>query len=393
MKILLLIPVIIGILLVSNHAYASNGRYIVLTFDDNPLGQYTFAKPILDTYGYKGNFMVVCNWVGLTNRMSWTQISALANDGMAIGSHTMTHGDLNIMSASQLQFELGQSKICLQSHGFNPTTFSYPRNFGSENATVVKVVAQYYNTAKSLGNQGPQPFLFLSCDAGFAAIQVDCSTYKSGNLQYENQYGIRMRSIDDIEQHFNFNDTLAYNFFIQWIENQTSYNVNGQIVALPVVTFHNLIAPTDQSYWLHTNQLVFAKIAKFLNNTKYTVLTMDQIGYNPNTNTMYIKGLMNPTQTKGSILTLNAIPNVPRGTPISVSGMLTTTAGIPISNELITFTGNGAKNISPTKTKTDGTFVQTGISPNYVSKFQVNAIYTGNQTLTSSVAIQKYNTK
>jgi peptidoglycan/xylan/chitin deacetylase (PgdA/CDA1 family) len=39
-----------------------NSKFVILTFDDGYKSQYTTAKPILDKYGYKGTFYVVCNY-------------------------------------------------------------------------------------------------------------------------------------------------------------------------------------------------------------------------------------------------------------------------------------------------------------------------------------------
>jgi hypothetical protein len=36
----------------------------VLTFDDNWKGQYLYVRPILEKYGFKATFFVVCNWIG-----------------------------------------------------------------------------------------------------------------------------------------------------------------------------------------------------------------------------------------------------------------------------------------------------------------------------------------
>ncbi|MGC1929469.1 MAG: polysaccharide deacetylase family protein [Candidatus Nitrosopolaris sp.] len=58
-----------------------------------------------------------------------------------IESHTMTHAHLNHLSAAALNFQIGGSKQCLASHGYNVTTFAYPYNEGSNNATVVNIVA------------------------------------------------------------------------------------------------------------------------------------------------------------------------------------------------------------------------------------------------------------
>ena len=51
-------------------------NYVILTFDDGYKSQYTIAKPILDKYGFKGTFYVVCNYAQKidTDRMNWTEM-------------------------------------------------------------------------------------------------------------------------------------------------------------------------------------------------------------------------------------------------------------------------------------------------------------------------------
>ena len=48
-------------------------KVIMLGFDDGWKGQITFAKPILDKYGFKASFFVVCDYVnsGGIRRMNW----------------------------------------------------------------------------------------------------------------------------------------------------------------------------------------------------------------------------------------------------------------------------------------------------------------------------------
>ena len=110
-------------------------KVVILTFGDGYQSQFTFAKPILDKYGYKGNFFVTCNKVGTANKMTWQDLVQLYKEGNVIGSKTVDYGtkamrgkDLNHLSAQQLEFEVGQSKQCLLNHGINTTFFAVPMN-------------------------------------------------------------------------------------------------------------------------------------------------------------------------------------------------------------------------------------------------------------------------
>jgi peptidoglycan/xylan/chitin deacetylase (PgdA/CDA1 family) len=41
----------------------NNAKVVIINFDDSHKNQYTYAKPILDKYGFKATFFKVCNWV------------------------------------------------------------------------------------------------------------------------------------------------------------------------------------------------------------------------------------------------------------------------------------------------------------------------------------------
>ena len=122
-------------------------KVVIINFDDNRKGQFTIAKPTLDKYGFKATFYAVCNYLDNTKQgyMNWTQLETLYKEGHDIGSHTMDHKNLGDSSIKSLDYQIGQSKKCLENHGIKVTSFAYPFNQGSDNKTVVKVVAKYYN--------------------------------------------------------------------------------------------------------------------------------------------------------------------------------------------------------------------------------------------------------
>jgi peptidoglycan/xylan/chitin deacetylase (PgdA/CDA1 family) len=45
---------------VKSNDKSNNNKVIVLSFDDNRIGDFTYAKPILDKYGFKATFFVIC---------------------------------------------------------------------------------------------------------------------------------------------------------------------------------------------------------------------------------------------------------------------------------------------------------------------------------------------
>ena len=260
-------------------------KVVILNFDDGRKSQFTEAKPILDKYGFKATFYVVCGYVGnKPGYMNWTEIKQLSAEGHDIESHTMNHRNLSDSSKKSLEFQIGESKACLQEHGIKATSFAYPFDQGSDNKTVVKVVSKYYDLARTASS----PVTFLHCDGWIhQSHQNDCSTYtKDGKLNYANQYSIRGWSHDQSRKVNSFDDDALYNRFVQVVNSQTKYNNNGTINAIPIVIYHS---SGDQEIDYSTNLDLFNKEMKYLHDGNFTVLTMANLGFDKNTNYLYIK--------------------------------------------------------------------------------------------------------
>ncbi|MGA8738646.1 MAG: polysaccharide deacetylase family protein, partial [Nitrososphaeraceae archaeon] len=146
-------------------------KAIIFIFSDGLKSQFTNAKPILDKYGFKGTFDVVCNNVGKKNGyMDWNEIKTLHDDGHEIGSHSMSHVRLTELSKASIEYEVGKSKKCLDDYGIDPKSFEYPFSIGSDDKAIVDIVAKYYDFA----TRGNDPLMFLRCDGMKQYGQKDC---------------------------------------------------------------------------------------------------------------------------------------------------------------------------------------------------------------------------
>ena len=263
----------------------NNSKIVILGFDDNRKGDITYAKPILDKYGFKATFFIICNNTRDKFSMNWNDIAAMQKDGMDIESHTITHPHLNHLSANALNLEIGGSKQCLINHGYHPTTFAFPYDEGADNKTVVDLVAKYYDMARS----GSEPFMFLNCNGFKAHPQTDCRTYQpDGSLSYANKYAVRSLSFDRYEIKDLFDNSTIYSDFVHILNGQANYNKGtGTINAIPLITFHNVGLATNKPY--STNVGLFEELMKYLHDNGFKVLTMADLGYNTNTNTFYLK--------------------------------------------------------------------------------------------------------
>ena len=272
----------------------TNTKVVILSFDDNRKGDFTYAKPILDKYGFKATFFIICGKTTDKGAMNWQEIASMQSDGMDIESHTMTHKHLNHLSANALNFEIAGSKQCLANHGYNTTSFAYPYDEGADNATVVNTVAKYYDLART----GSEPLMFLNCNGFKNHPQTDCKTYlPDGKLTYANRYAIRSLSFDRYEIKDLFNNASIFSDFGQILNSQSNYNKGNGIISLsglgnnvggavPLITFHNVRPVNNVPYT--TNVGVFAELMKYLHDNGYKVLDMTNLKYDTKSNVLHI---------------------------------------------------------------------------------------------------------
>jgi hypothetical protein len=194
--------------------------------------------------------------------------------------------DYEILHQNGLDYEIGGSKQCLASHGYNSTIFAYPYNLGSNDSAVVNTVAKYYN----IGRSGTAPLMFLNCIGFKKHPQTDCRIYgPNGELNYANRYVVRSLSFDIVEIKESFNSTKMFSDFVKIVNSQSTYNHGGKLNAIPLIIFHNITFTTNRPY--NTNVGLFDQLMKYLYENHFKVLTYKRLGYNTEGNTFYLNGM------------------------------------------------------------------------------------------------------
>ena len=200
-------------------------KAVILTFGDTKKSQFTIAKPILDQYGFKASFFITCSYVNDRNpqfHLKWDDILALQADGQDIESKGIAPVDLNNLSSVALNFQVADSKQCLESHEINsPTIFA--AKFGDvwNNPIVINEISKYYQFA----DDGFANLMFLHCDGYSNSKQNDCRTYdNSGRLNYANRYSIREQSHNAWDRNYLHNDPIIFHKFVQDVNNGINFN-------------------------------------------------------------------------------------------------------------------------------------------------------------------------
>jgi peptidoglycan/xylan/chitin deacetylase (PgdA/CDA1 family) len=87
---------------------------VVLTFDDGCDSDTAVALPILRSRGFRALFFVSPALVGRPSYLSWSDIRALADAGMCVGTHGLDHTLLGGLPETEARRHLAESKSQLE---------------------------------------------------------------------------------------------------------------------------------------------------------------------------------------------------------------------------------------------------------------------------------------
>jgi peptidoglycan/xylan/chitin deacetylase (PgdA/CDA1 family) len=244
-------------------------KLAIITFDDGKKGQITYAKQILDTYGYPATFSIICNNVSMSDHLSWYDIQRLEKDGYDIASHSMSHTELEDMPMGVSNYEISESKKCLLENGIRDVkVFTYPKNGGSDNPAILKEVAKHYEMART----GNDPLAFLKCSLTNSTLpneKIDCFSLKD-DTKY-GKYSIIGWSHDSEREDHGYNDEQMLNRFIDVVESQSRYNDGDDISAIPIIIYHDI--DTTSGFYT-TSFALFKAEMKYLKDNDFMVISL-----------------------------------------------------------------------------------------------------------------------
>ncbi len=149
-------------------------RPVVLTFDDGHRSHYTTVFPLLKKYGYQATFFVIAGSVATRseNAITWAELEEMAQAGMDIECHSMTHPFLTDRRAAGgtehyrkwLEHEIRDSKLLIEEKLHRPVRLlAYP--YGWFNQTVEEVALQ-------AGYQGMHTVFWGNNESGDSPLRI-----------------------------------------------------------------------------------------------------------------------------------------------------------------------------------------------------------------------------
>jgi hypothetical protein len=124
--------------------------YVALTFDDGTLHQY-FLGRFLYSHNIKGTFFITTDLETHNNSLLMMndpkKVHHLHRLGHEIGAHTCTHPDLSRLARNEIEREIVDSKLKLESIIEDEVKgFAYPDNYFNE--SIVKIVSRHFVYAR-----------------------------------------------------------------------------------------------------------------------------------------------------------------------------------------------------------------------------------------------------
>lgn len=106
---------------------------IIITLDDGFLDAFNGAFPALVERNMVATFYISSNSIGSPAYMDWNQVNQLVEAGMEIGSHTLNHANLKIISPELQRTEILDSIAAIETQtGRDVISFAYP--YGENNS-------------------------------------------------------------------------------------------------------------------------------------------------------------------------------------------------------------------------------------------------------------------
>jgi len=130
-----------------------NKKYAVITFDDGVEDNYTYAYPILKSYGYPATIFLIASTVDTQGWLGWAQIQEMEQGGITFGSHTLTHPYLPNLDPQKIRSEVRESKKILERNLGHPVhVMAYPT--GGFTEEIKEIVRQEGYVAACTTNRG-----------------------------------------------------------------------------------------------------------------------------------------------------------------------------------------------------------------------------------------------
>ena len=100
---------------------------VAITFDDGYVDNFDHAYPVLRKHGFPATIFVIAKEIGQPGYCTLEQLKEMAEGGIEIGGHTVTHPELSLCNEEQLEAEIVEGRrVVSEQLGLPLNHFAYP---------------------------------------------------------------------------------------------------------------------------------------------------------------------------------------------------------------------------------------------------------------------------
>ncbi|WP_405620249.1 polysaccharide deacetylase family protein [Streptomyces sp. NBC_00076] len=148
--------------IISDSSETFPGGVVSITFDDSYASQHTYARPKMDTLGYRGTLYTICDVIGATpsTYLSLPQLQSVQNmSGWEVAGHAYsvaTHNaKYNTLSASVVEDDIRRTRLWMIANGFTSDSFAYPGGWFSrttDNVSIEALTCRYFSSGRGISS-------------------------------------------------------------------------------------------------------------------------------------------------------------------------------------------------------------------------------------------------
>lgn len=169
---------------------------VSITFDDSYASQYTYARPKMDTLGYRGTLYTIVENIGAGGYLPLTQLHAMQDaSGWEVAGHSYYSANhnakYNTLTAAVVEDDIRRCRAWMAANGFSSASFAYPGGWFSRTTDGVSIeglACRYFANGRGISSADtlepfppPMPFRMRSI-SGIGALAGGAAKGLPANL-------------------------------------------------------------------------------------------------------------------------------------------------------------------------------------------------------------------
>lgn len=139
---------------------------VSIVTDDSFENFWTYGRPVMDSYGYRGTSYTIAGAIGTPGYMTLAQLQQMQDcSGWEVGGHAYTlaahNAGYETLTAAQVTDEMRFLRAWMLNSGFGLDSFAYPSGWFSattDGVPVDRICARYFSTGRSIISEVPETF-------------------------------------------------------------------------------------------------------------------------------------------------------------------------------------------------------------------------------------------